>query len=324
MLVQVGILLLGLVVLYFGAEWLIKGASSIAVGMGIPPLIVGLTVVALGTSLPEFMTNFIAAIQGRDALALGNIVGSNIANVGLILGTSAVFLPLAVAPSTLKREYPIMMGVLVVFYLLALDGTISRIDGGILLVGLAGFLGYLIRDVRRRGVGPDEVVASPELTMPTWKKALLLIGGIVGLAGGASLMVSAAVTIAEFFEIDPVIVGLTIVAIGTSLPELAASLVGVFRNETDLSVGNVIGSNLLNVLFVRRPRRPRPPPPSRRRSDPDPLPGDDRVRAAGDARVVRPPADAAPRRPPARGLFRVHGLPRAPAPEAMSAPRGAL
>ena len=250
MLVQVGLLLLGLVVLYFGAEWLIKGASSIAVGFGIRPLVVGLTVVALGTSLPEFMTNFIAALQGQDSLALGNIIGSNIANVGLILGTTAVLLPLAVAPSTLKREYPIMMAVMATFYLLALDGTISRIDGGLLLLGLAGFLWYLIRDVRRRGVGPDEVVASPELSMPVWKKTLLLAGGIVGLAVGAHLMVTAAVEIASHFGIDPVIVGLTIVAIGTSLPELAASLVGVFRNETDLSVGNVIGSNLLNVLFV--------------------------------------------------------------------------
>jgi cation:H+ antiporter len=250
MLVQVGVLLLGLVVLYFGAEWLIKGASSVAVGLGIPPLIVGLTVVALGTSLPEFMTNFIAAILGNDGLALGNIIGSNIANVGLILGTSAVLIPLAVAPSTLKREYPIMMGVMVVFYLLALDGTISRIDGVLLVLGLAGFLGYLVRDVRRRGVGPSEVVASPDLEMPAWKKTLLLAGGITGLALGAHLMVSAAVTIADAFGIDPVIVGLTVVAVGTSLPELAASLIGAFRNETDLAVGNVIGSNLLNVLFV--------------------------------------------------------------------------
>jgi len=250
MLVQVGVLLLGLVVLYFGAEWLIKGASSIAVGLGIPPLIVGLTVVALGTSLPEFMTNFIAAVLGNDGLALGNIIGSNIANVGLILGTSALLVPLAVAPSTLKREYPIMMAVMVMFYLLALDGTISRIDGVVLLLGLVSFLGYLVRDVRRRGVGPSEVVASPDLVMPVWKKALLLTGGIVGLALGAHLMVTAAVEIAEFFQIDPVIVGLTIVAVGTSLPELAASLIGAFRNETDLAVGNVIGSNLLNVLFV--------------------------------------------------------------------------
>ena len=211
---------------------------------------VGLTVVALGTSLPEFMTNFIAALLGNDGLALGNIIGSNIANVGLILGTSAVLVPLAVAPTTLKREYPIMMGVMITFYLLALDGVIGRIDGVILILGLAGFLGYLLRDVRRRGVGPDEVIASPDLIMPTWKKTLLLIGGIIALALGAHLMVSSAVAIADYFGIDPVIVGLTIVAVGTSLPELAASLVGVFRNETDLAVGNVIGSNLLNVLFV--------------------------------------------------------------------------
>lgn len=250
MLVHVGVLLLGLVVLYFGAEWLIKGASSMAVGFGIPPLVVGLTVVALGTSLPEFMTNFIAALLGNDGLALGNIIGSNIANVGLILGTSAVLVPLAVAPTTLRREYPIMMGVMISFYLLALDGVIGRVDGVILILGLVGFLGYLVRDVRRRGVGPDEVIASPDLVMPTWKKTLLLVGGIVALALGAHLMVTSAVAIAEFFQIDPVIVGLTVVAVGTSLPELAASLVGVFRNETDLSVGNVIGSNLLNVLFV--------------------------------------------------------------------------
>ncbi|MEP0546098.1 MAG: calcium/sodium antiporter [Rhodothermales bacterium] len=250
MLVHVGVLLLGLVVLYFGAEWLIKGASSMAVGLGIPPLVVGLTVVALGTSLPEFMTNFIAALLGNDGLALGNIIGSNIANVGLILGTSAVLVPLAVAPTTLKREYPIMMGVMIAFYLLALDGVIGRVDGVILILGLVGFLGYLVRDVRRRGVGPDEVIASPDLVMPTWKKTLLLVGGIGALALGAHLMVTSAVAIAEFFQIDPVIVGLTVVAVGTSLPELAASLVGVFRNETDLSVGNVIGSNLLNVLFV--------------------------------------------------------------------------
>ncbi len=250
MLVHVGVLLLGLVILYFGAEWLIKGASSIAVGFGIPPLVVGLTVVALGTSLPEFMTNFIAALQGNDGLALGNIIGSNIANVGLILGTSAVLVPLAVAPSTLRREYPFMLAVLVAFYVLALNGEIGRYDGALLIGGLVAFLTYLVRDVRRRSVGAAEVMAAPELTMAAWKKALLLVGGIAGLALGAQLMVTAAVAIADIFGIDPVIVGLTVVAVGTSLPELAASLVGVFRNETDLAVGNVIGSNLLNVLFV--------------------------------------------------------------------------
>jgi len=250
MLINLGLLLVGLVVLYFGAEWLIRGASSIAIGMGLRPLVVGLTVVALGTSLPEFMTNVLAALQKADGLAIGNILGSNIANIGLILGITAVLMPLTVASSTLRREFPIMLGVQIAFYLLALDGVISRLDGALLLAALAGFLGYLIRDARRRGMGPDDVVAAPELTLPGWQKTLLLVGGMIGLALGAHLMVTGAVRIATTFEISPVVIGLTVVAIGTSLPELAASIVGVMRKETDLSVGNVIGSNLLNVLFV--------------------------------------------------------------------------
>jgi len=250
MLLDLGVLLVGLVVLTFGAEWLIRGSSSVAVGLGLRPLIVGLTVVALGTSLPEFVTNVLAALRREDGLALGNILGSNISNVGLILGLTALLAPLTVAPSTLRREFPIMVGVQALFFALALDGVITRLDGVILLLGLGVFLAYLLRDVRRRGMGPDEVLAAPELTMPGWKKGLLVGGGVVGLALGAHLMVGAAVRIALVFEIDPVIIGLTVVAIGTSLPELAASLVGVFRQETDLAVGNVIGSNLLNVLFV--------------------------------------------------------------------------
>jgi len=250
MLLDLGILLIGLVVLYFGAEWLIRGASSVAISLGLRPLIVGLTVVALGTSLPEFMTNVLAALRGADGLALGNILGSNVANVGLILGLTALLMPLAVASSTLKREFPIMMSVQLMFWVMALDGVISRIDGIILLFVLVLFLGYLIRDARRGGLAPGEAMASPGFTMPRWQKTLLVIGGMIGLALGAHLMVHAAVNIAESFGINQVVIGLTIVAIGTSLPELAASLVGVVRKEGDLSVGNVIGSNLLNVLFV--------------------------------------------------------------------------
>jgi cation:H+ antiporter len=250
MLLDFGLLALGLVVLYFGAEWLIRGASSIALGLGLRPLIVGLTVVALGTSLPEFVTNVLAALRRADDLAIGNILGSNIANIGLILGVAAVLMPLTVASSTLRREFPIMLGVQIAFYLLALDGVISRLDGGLLLAALAAFIGYLIRDARRRGMGPDDVVAAPELALPANKKAMLLAGGMVGLALGAHLMVGAAVNIAETFGVSPIVIGLTVVAIGTSLPELAATVVGVMRKETDLAVGNVIGSNLLNVLFV--------------------------------------------------------------------------
>lgn len=221
-----------------------------AIKLGLRPLVVGLTVVALGTSLPEFMTNIFAALRGVDSLALGNIIGSNVANIGLILGITALLMPIAVAESTLRREFPIMLGVQLIFFALALDGTISRLDGVILLLLLIAFLAYLVRDTWRSGVAPHEALAPPEFMLGAGRRALLILGGIAGLAAGAHLMVLGAVNIAQGFGIDPIIIGLTVVAIGTSLPELAASMVGIIRKEGDLSVGNVIGSNLLNVLFV--------------------------------------------------------------------------
>lgn len=255
MLWQSLIFLVGIVVLYFGAEWLIKGAASIALKYGIRPLVVGITVVALGTSMPEFVINFFAAIQNEDSLALGNIIGSNICNIGLILGASALVLPLTISPTSLKKEYSIMMFVMVVFYLIALDGVIDKFDGFLLVGGLAAFLVFLVLDARRharRSSALQEVaeVESEDVKAPTWKKATHLIGGMIALAVGARLMVLAAVNIATSMGIDPVVIGLTVVAIGTSLPELAASVVGAMRNEMDISFGNVLGSNLLNVLFV--------------------------------------------------------------------------
>ncbi|MEM1125625.1 MAG: calcium/sodium antiporter [Bacteroidota bacterium] len=273
MLFDLLIFLAGLAVLYLGAEWLVKGAALLALQYGIRPIVVGLTVVALGTSMPEFILNFIAAFSGEDSLALGNIVGSNICNIALILGTSAVVLPLAVKPGTLRKEYPIMMAVMVLFYVLALDGLISQTDGVILVAGLLAFMAFVVIDSRRQtrleeeaaanapappaaqgaatesaGGGRDAQEAPAEL--PRWKKIGLLAGGMAFLGGGAQLMVYAAVNVAESLGIDPIIVGLTVLAIGTSLPELAASVVSAMKQEADLSLGNVLGSNLLNVLFV--------------------------------------------------------------------------
>lgn len=249
MLLQALIFLAGLVVLYFGAEWLIRGAASIALSYGIRPIVVGVTVVALGTSMPEFVINFFAALSGQDSLALGNIVGSNICNISLIVGASAIILPLSVAPGTLKKEYPIMMAVMILFYLVALDGTISKIDGMLLIGGLLAFFIYLVLDARRHAAttGPREPSGSDHVGR---RKVFYLIAGIILLAAGARMMVSAAVTIAETLGIDQVVVGLTVVAVGTSLPELAASVVSAVRQEADISIGNVLGSNLLNVLFV--------------------------------------------------------------------------
>ncbi|MDX1740956.1 MAG: calcium/sodium antiporter [Rhodothermales bacterium] len=254
MILNFVIFTIGLVILYFGADWLIRGAASVALRFGIRPLVVGLTVVALGTSMPEFLVNFFAAVTEQEGLALGNIVGSNICNIALILGLSSIVYPMAVEKGTLRKEYPIMMGVMLLFYLLSLDGIISHIDGMLLVIGLFGFLLFLVFDARSHGVSPtvDQIAESGDdaVTMTTWKKTAYLVGGIVMLSVGARLMVSGATSIAEQMGINPVVVGLTVVAIGTSLPELAASLVCAFKKEADMSVGNVLGSNLLNVLFV--------------------------------------------------------------------------
>lgn len=258
MLLQSLIFCVGLTALYYGAEWLIKGATSLALRFGIRRLVVGLTVVALGTSMPEFLVNFFAAVSNEDALALGNIVGSNIANIALILGMSALIYPLAVQPTTLRKEYPMMILVMGIFYWMSLDGRISQIDGLILVMGLVSFFIYLVLDSRtedsRRQV-EEELKAFENGEMsgriyPVWQKLLFLLGGMIGLSLGARLMVTSAVNLADMLGIRHVVVGLTVVAIGTSLPELAASVMCAVRKEPDLSVGNILGSNLLNVLFV--------------------------------------------------------------------------
>ncbi len=255
MLLDLLFFLTGLVILYYGAEWLIYGASSIALEYGIRPVIVGLTVVALGTSMPEFLVNAFAAWDGEPNLALGNIIGSNISNIALILGCSAVVLPLTVTPQILRREYPMMLAAMIAFYVLALDGTISQIDGGLLVASLFALLAYLYREARTNS-SPNIVeeiegeIETGDPDSPTWKKLLLLIGGTGGLALGAKMMVDSALSIAYVMSVPTAVVGLTIVAIGTSLPELAASMVGAIKSDADLSLGNVLGSNLLNVLFV--------------------------------------------------------------------------
>ena len=256
-LLNLGIFSVGLVALYLGAKWLVTGASSLALGLGIRPLLVGITIVALATSMPEFVVNLMAAVTGEDGLALGNIIGSNISNIGLILGVSAVVIPLGVAPSILRKEFPIMLGVMILFYALSYDGLISKLDGAILTTGLVAFISFLIIDNRRQEKKKvpvveedvEEDVEKDQLTS-TKSRVLYLLAGMIGLSLGARIMVYAAVNIAESLSISDVVIGLTVVAIGTSLPELAASLACALNKQADMSVGNVLGSNLLNVLFV--------------------------------------------------------------------------
>ena len=268
MLTQLVVFILGLGILYLGADWLIEGASELAKKFGIRSLIIGLTIIALGTSLPEFLLNLFAVAAEEDGLAIGNIVGSNIANIALILGISAIVMPLSVDGAVLKKEYPIMLAATGLFYLMALDGVISRLDGAILVSGLIAFLVFVIwdastgedqTDVTVEALAPEEDPFGARSGIKKWldherlgsaMRILLIIAGMGALAIGARLMVQSAITMAAMLNINPVIVGLSIVAIGTSLPELAASLMASVRQESDLSVGNILGSNLLNILFV--------------------------------------------------------------------------
>ncbi|MEF8815199.1 MAG: calcium/sodium antiporter [Salinibacter sp.] len=255
MILYVFLFFVGLLLLYLGAEGLIQGASSIALQYGIRPVIAGLTVVALGTSMPEFLVNVFALISGEPPLAIGNIIGSNISNVALILGMCAMVLPLTVTPAVLRREYPVMLCTMVLFYLCALDGVIGARDGILMVVLLIGLGIYVFYDAQRTSKGTvlesmeGEIDAgSPEFSSLT--KTVYVLGGMGGLTLGAHLMVDNALAISDVLDIDHVVIGLTVVAIGTSLPELAASMVGTLKQEVDMTVGNVIGSNLLNVLFV--------------------------------------------------------------------------
>ncbi len=254
MLFHISLFVLGLIILYFGAEWMVGGSSRLALYFGIRPLVVGLTIVALGTSLPEFLVNLFAVIAQEDSIAVGNIIGSNIANIALILGVVAVLSPLRIARSALHREYLIMMVVMLAFLGVSVDGVIQRYEGLLLVAGLVAFLGYLFYSSQGR---PNTLVEdewadaedSASIISLPWQSTRIVLG-MAGLGAGAHLMVESAVAIAKIYAISEVVIGLTIVAIGTSLPELAASVVGTVKHEDGLSIGNILGSNILNVLFV--------------------------------------------------------------------------
>ncbi|MBO6576277.1 MAG: calcium/sodium antiporter [Rhodothermales bacterium] len=262
MLYLILLFILGLGALYLGADWLVRGASAIALRLGIRPMVIGLTIVAVGTSMPELLLNVVAVLDGQDALAIGNIVGSNIANIALILGITALLLPLTVEPEALKKEYPMMLGITLLFWFLASNGRIGRIDGIILVACLFAFMAYILIANRRSSAPPVDLPLEEEkegavgdtliarLRSSTWGRVAYVVFGMVMLAIGADLLVDSAVGMADILGIHPGVIGLTALAVGTSLPELAASLVSALRGESDLSVGNVLGSNMLNIMFV--------------------------------------------------------------------------
>jgi cation:H+ antiporter len=243
--------LLGLIMLTIGADLTVRGAARLAAAMGIAPLIVGLTVVAFGTSAPELAVTVTAAIRGEPDMALGNVVGSNIANVLLILGIAALVAPLVVRTRVMRFDMPILVGVTVLVVLMALDGVISRIEGGILVAGAFGYTGILIRQARR----PHDHAGDPHWAPKRRRRHVapdifFLVAGIALMVIGSHWLVEAARTIAEALGISHLAIGLTIVAIGTSLPELATAVVASVRGHRDIAVGNVVGSNLYNLLLV--------------------------------------------------------------------------
>lgn len=248
-----GQLVAGLVLLTVGAESLVKGASRLAASVGIPPLIVGLTVVAFGTSAPELAVSTQAALVGNGGIAVGNVIGSNIFNILCVLGLSALVVPLVVSQQLVRLDVPLMIVASLIFLVFALDGTISRLDGLLLFAGIIAYTLFLIRQSRRQrsAAPPAELAAPAERGWRAWLRNLLLIGvGLALLVLGADWLVAAAVGIATSLGVSDLIIGLTIVAAGTSLPEAATSVMASFRGERDIAVGNLVGSNLLNLLAV--------------------------------------------------------------------------
>ena len=242
----------GLLLLYYGAEYLVTGSSLLALSFGVRPLVVGLTVVAFATSMPELLVSLFAAVQGASAMAAGNVIGSNIANIGLILGLAALITTIVVARSTLVREVPIVVVASLGLYLVAFDGVLSFLDGLMLFICLLIFLAYCLITARAPSVPVDGEVDRALRAAATGrgKNLVLVLLGMAGLGVGAELMVRGAVMVATLLGVSEMVIGLSIVAIGTSLPELAASVMSAWKGEMDISLGNVIGSNIFNVLFV--------------------------------------------------------------------------
>lgn len=245
----------GIVLLIFGAELLVRGASRLAFTLGLSPLVVGLTVVAFGTSAPEFAVTLQAALAGQADLAIGNIIGSNITNVLLILGLAALITPLVVAPALTRIDLPIMVGVALLMYGVSYDGLIGRGEGMALVVGIVAYTIFTIQKNRQTIQEVQPVTHQADIQVswvsyPIFTNLLMLIGGLGCLAIGARWIVDGAVVFATAAGVSKFVIGLTIVAAGTSLPEIAATVVASLRGERDIAVGNVVGSSIFNILAV--------------------------------------------------------------------------
>ena len=252
------LVIFGLVLLVVGGEGLVRGASGLALAAKVPPAVVGLTIVAAGTSMPELVVSVQSALGGSAGIAFGNVVGSNIFNIGAILGLAALVRPLRVMGNTVRLEWPVMMLAALQLYLLARDGVVDRVEGSVLLAGMVAFTGYAVW-LGRNSSTPVEVEGYEEMVTASFGATggraltynlLAVTGGVALLAGGSSLLVSGAVGIASALGVSDTVIGLTIVAAGTSTPELVTSLVASRRGRDDIAIANVVGSNIFNVLGI--------------------------------------------------------------------------
>ena len=251
-LVQALLGCVGLALLYYGADFLIRGGVSVAKKFNVPTLIIGLTLMAFGTSAPELVVSIGASVNGHGDISLGNVIGSNICNLALILGLSALVAPLPVNRQLFKLDVWVMLGsALLLAGFCWFSKRIDRWEAAILLLGLIAYL--WVQFVGAKKSGETEVAGGEELPKkiyPLWGAILLIVGGLIGLAGGAELLVRSAVAIAKALHVSEAVIGLTVVAVGTSLPELATSVVAAAKHEHDIAIGNVVGSNIFNILCI--------------------------------------------------------------------------
>lgn len=245
MLLDVVLIVVGVALVLFGADRLTEGASALARRMNVPEIIIGLTIVAAGTSAPELFVSLVSALKGTPDLAVGNVVGSNTMNAMLIVGCAAMVAPMTISRSTVKKDIPFSVGASVLLILLAFDSFLGRVDGIILLLGFAVFMAYTLMQAKTGST--DEVQAE---TSPVWKNIVYLVGGLLGLVLGSNLFVDSASSVAYALDISEGVVGLTVVAGGTSLPELATSVVAARKGQSAIAIGNVIGSNVFNILLI--------------------------------------------------------------------------
>ena len=257
---HIGSVLAGLILLCIGGYAIVSGGVSLAKKLRISSMIIGLTVVAYGTSTPELAASLLAAFNSHTELILGNIIGSNISNVGMVIGISAIFTPLLISKITVSRWIPIMIGVSLLVVAMSYDGEISQVDGVILIAALIGFTAYTIKTVKKQKIQQNETIENEALEgeyflsrykIETYPQSIgLIVAGVILLFIGGHLTVDGAVNLAETLGLSQLVIGVVIVAIGTSLPELITSIIAIAKKQTDIGVGNIVGSNIYNILLI--------------------------------------------------------------------------